>query len=266
MKDMSKKEKIMVIVLILLILLFTFVVLFVIANKDNNDDNVLEVPNYYDDVNNYILLEEIDTAEYYNLYKSVNLKKVNFKNVSELLYSEFNEKQEEYINTINNNIKNNEEFIDNYNKENNIDDYKINSNIDSIILYEINDGVISLLYLIEDNVDYVGLNNYIYSIFIDVKNNAILSDEIILEKYGKTKKEVSGKIFDNFILSVDDENVDEIMDKKEEYISIISNNFSTYVYLYVNDNELYVKYNKSDFNKLLFDKKIDNVKYSTLKI
>ena len=263
---MSKKEKLMVVLLVLLILLFSFVILFVIANKDKNNNNVVEVPNYYDDVNNYIILENIDDTDYANLYSSVNLKRVKFKNVSALLYNKFNEKQEEFINTINNKLEKNREYVEQYNKDNNIQDYKINSSIDSIILYEINDGVISLLYLIEDNVDYIGLNNYIYSIFIDVKNNAILSNENILNKYDKTLNDVCNNIFDNFILDIEDDNIDKIKENKEEYVSIISNNFSSYVYLYVNNNNLYVKYNKSDLYRILFDKEVDNVKYSTLKI
>ena len=62
------------------------------------------------------------------------------------------------------------------------------------------------------------------------------------------------------------ENMDEIINNKEEYINVINDNFSSYIYLYIYENNLYLKYNKSDMSKLLFEDELDNVKYSTLKV
>lgn len=263
-EKMTNKEKIMIVFLIFLILLFTFISLFVLANKKNNI--VEEIPNYYNDVNNYIYFENIDTTLYNDLYENVNFKKIRFKNVSQLLYKDFIEKQDNYINIITNNIENNKNYIEKYNKENNITDYTINSNIDSIILYEINDGLISVLYLIEDTVDYIGLTNYIANIFIDVKTNSILSNEEVLTRYNKNIEDVSNSVFDNFIGSLDEDNMEEILKNKEKYVNIIKNNFSSYIYLYLNENNLYLKYNKSDMHKLLFNTEVEKTKYSTLKI
>jgi len=143
MEKMSIKEKIMVIVLVLLIILFSFIVLFVVANK-NNDEQVLEVPNYFDDVENYIYIEEIDTSIYTDLYKSINLKRVKFKNVSELLYGEFENKQNEYINTINSNIEDNKKFIEDYNVNNNIVEKITKEEISNIndMIFELNKNVL----------------------------------------------------------------------------------------------------------------------------
>ena len=73
-------EKIMIGLLVIFILLFVFVVIFVIANK--KDNTVVEVPNNNLDVTNYVLMEEVDTTKYMDLYSSVNLKKISFKNLT----------------------------------------------------------------------------------------------------------------------------------------------------------------------------------------
>ena len=73
-------EKIMIGLLVIFILLFVFVVIFVIANK--KDNTVVEVPNNNLDATNYVLMEEVDTTKYMDLYSSVNLKKISFKNLT----------------------------------------------------------------------------------------------------------------------------------------------------------------------------------------
>lgn len=88
-------EKIMIGLLVFFILLFVFVVIFVIANK--KDNTVVEVPNSNLDVTNYVLMEEVDTTKYMDLYSSVNLKKISFKNLTNESTSEFSNKQDEII-------------------------------------------------------------------------------------------------------------------------------------------------------------------------
>ena len=75
------------------------------------------------------------------------------------------------------------------------------------------------------------------------------------------KEEVIKDIFDNIITYLDEEIEDE-----EEYIDILLDNFDEYVYLYIFDNNIYLKYNRNAIINFLFDKELETVKYSTMKL
>lgn len=256
-KKMKKQETIFSVILGILILLVIFVVLFVVSNKDKDNTLVDEV-NYFNDYNNYVILEDIDTSKYMDLYSSVNLKKVKFKNVSSLLYDSFLNKEEEYIKSIEDNIDSNKKFIEEYIKENNIRNYKLNSNIDSTILLDMKDGVLSILYLIEEEIDYKGVNNYINNIVIDVKNNKVLSNGDILSSYNVSTEQVINEVYNNYTM-------DKELDK-DVFVSKISDKFDDYIYLYVYMDSLYLKYNKSDISKLVNEEDVASVRYSTVKL
>ena len=184
----KKKENIMTIVLVFLLILFCFVVLFVISNKGSSV--VIEKPITDLDASNYVKIEEIDTSAYSSVYKNVDLKKVKFSNITEVLLSDFYTNQDNIITTLESNIHVNKQFIENYNKENNITNYSANSKIETILLYEINDNVLSVIYLVEDIVDYKEVSNNINNIFIDLKNNSVLDNETLLDKYNLTNIDV----------------------------------------------------------------------------
>jgi len=148
--------------------------------------------------------------------------------------------------------------------------------IESIVGYYIKDDILSLLYLVEDNVDYLGLNNYITNIFIDLKNNSLVNQESILTKYNLTKEKIASEVFDS-VLNKHDGNIidkdtnqeiviEEIKNKKDEYTKVLIENFDEYIYLYFLDNNLYLKYNVNDISEKLFNEELNNIKYSTLKI
>lgn len=269
----KKKEIIMSVILVFLILLFIFIIIFVYTNK-----------NYFDvseeqlviDENTYVKTYDVNTDNYLDLYSSVNIKKVGFTNISENVVSEFYQKQENIFNTMIDNISVNSEYIENYNKDNNILDYKNNSKIDFVSVYELNDNILSVLYLVEDNVDYIGLNNYILNIFIDVNSNTLLDNNFILSKFSIDKKEVSSKILDRVInehnnIFIDKDTLEEIKKEdilleREEYLTLLEDNFDNYIYPYLNNESLYFKFNKSDISNFLFNEDLDIIKYSTMKL
>ena len=255
-------EKIMIGLLVFFILLFVFVVIFVIANK--KDNTVVEVPNSNLDVTNYVLMEEVDTTKYMDLYSSVNLKKISFKNLTNESTSEFINKQDEIIKSLEEGISVNKEFVNEYNKEHNVTGYKSTSKLESIILTNINNNILSVLYLIEDEVDYKKVNNYIANLFVDTVSKKLLSSEEVLSKYGLSKEGISRRVFDLVIEGKD--NKDELTKEADSYSSKIMDNFDKYIYLYFNSDGIYLKYNKSDISNYLFNSSLDSVKYSTYKI
>jgi len=269
LNKIKKKENIMTIILIILLLLFIFVIIFVVSNKDRVK---IDEEKPVIDENTYIKLEIIDNTKYLDLYKNANLRKVNFLNVKEVLITNFINIQNEFINTIENNLSSNKEYIDNYNKNNNITDYTIGSEIDSIIIYDFKDNILSLLYLLEEKVDYLGVNNYITNLFIDISTNSIISNETVLTKYNLSKENISKEVFDNILayhsdtFSNEELNKETIKNNSSEYISKLIENFDNYIYLYFNDESLYLKYNKNDISNFLFEEDLEEVTYSTLKL
>lgn len=255
-------EKIMIGLLVIFILLFVFVVIFVIANK--KDNTVVEVPNNNLDATNYVLMEEVDTTKYMDLYSSVNLKKISFKNLTNESTKEFTDKQDEIIKSLEDSISVNKEFVNEYNKEHNVTGYKSTSKLESIMLTNINNNILSVLYLIEDEVDYKKVNNYIANLFVDTVSKNILSSEEVLSKYGLSKEGISRRVFDLVIEGKD--NKDELTKEADSYSSKIIDNFDKYIYLYFNSDGIYLKYNKSDISNYLFNSSLDSVKYSTYKI
>ena len=255
-------EKIMIGLLVIFILLFVFVVIFVIANK--KDNTVVEVPNNNLDATNYVLMEEVDTTKYMDLYSSVNLKKISFKNLTNESTKEFTDKQDEIIKSLEDSISVNKEFVNEYNKEHNVTGYKSTSKLESIMLTNINNNILSVLYLIEDEVDYKKVNNYIANLFVDTVSKNLLSSEEVLSKYGLSKEGISRRDFDLVIEGKD--NKDELTKEADSYSSKIMDNFDKYIYLYFNSDGIYLKYNKSDISNYLFNSSLDSVKYSTYKI
>jgi len=270
----SKTEKIMIIVLIFLLILFCFVILLVVTNKDKED--VIEEPITELDVNNYVKLEDIDVSNYTSLYPNPKLKKVKFSNITDISLDDFYGKQDEIISNIEANIESNKQFIEEYNSQNNITNYSANSKIESMILYEINDNILSVLYLVEDKIDYKEISNSIINIFIDLNNNWILDNNGLLEKYNLTKEEIVSKVFDSIVQNHDETfldketgeqlNKEQVLEQRNKYTEILTNNFDNYLYLYFYQGNLYVKYNKPNITELLFEDNQENARFSTLKL
>lgn len=272
-KNMKKRETIMTVILVILILITAFIIIFVYSNKD--EIKVTEQPQVIDK-NTYVRLEEVTNDDYSTIYETVNLKKVTLINIPEILVSDFYEEQDEIIKSIEDNITKNKEYIDNYNKENNITNYELNSKIDSNIIYELKDNVLSVLYLVEDTVDYLGLNNHITKIYIDVSSNTLIDNKSFLEKFNVNKENVSLQILDrvinehdgNFINKETKEELtqEEVSSNKNEYINLLIANFDTYIYPYLNNDSIYFKFNKNDISNFLFNEDLNTIGYSTLKM
>ena len=271
--NLRKKELIATISLIVMILLFVLIVLVVYLNKE---ETLIEEKPLVSDKNMYAKEELIESEEYFKIYKSVNVKRIKFMNISEDIVSDFYRKQDEIINIINSNIDSNKEIIDKYNLDNNVSNYENNSTLDSIVLFDIKGDVLSVLFLVEDTIDYNGLTNNIINIFIDVKNNKVLSNDDILTMYNLEKKIIVDDVIQNILDSYEENFVDKdtneiiekstIIDNIDIYSQKLFDNFDSYLYMYFNGEGLYLKYNKNEIVNLLFNEDLETVKFSTLKI
>jgi len=272
--NLKKKEIIAVISLIIMILLFCLIILFVYFNK-NKDSSLIEEKPLQNDKSVYVKEEVIENEEYSKVYKFVNVKRIKFMNISDDVVSDFYKKQDEIINVINSNIDSNKEFIDKYNLDNNINNYVNNSTLDSIVLYDIKNNILSVLFLVEDTIDYKGLTNSIINIFIDVKNNKVLDNDEILTIYNLDKKVIVDNVIENVLNSLEeivDSDTNGVIKKEtiieniDVYSERLMDNFDSYIYMYFNDNNLYLKYNRNEISNFLFNEDLEIGKYSTLKI
>lgn len=257
----STLEKVMIGLLIFLILLFTFTILFVIANK--KDTTTLEENNNID-VSNYIVFEEVNNELFNEVYKDVNLKKITFKNLTEESTNEFITKEEEIINSLIDNIESNKKFIDEYNTTHNVVGYTKISKIDNTIIASINDNILSVLYLIEDSVDYKSVQSNIINLFIDTTNKSLLELDYVFNKYNLSKEGISKQIIT--LVIENNSNKEDLLKDIDTYSQKLVDNFDKYIYVYFNDDGIYLKYNKTDISNYLFNTELDSVKYSTFKI
>lgn len=270
----KRKEIIMSILLVFLILSAIFIVIFVYTNKNSN--NLLEEKPSVIDENNYITLEDVDVNLFEDVYKNIKLNEIKFVNINEDITSNYYSKQNNIIETLKNNVTINKERINLHNKNNNITEYVNNSSIDSIILFDFKDNILSLLYLVEEDVDYFGLNNYIANLFINVTDNTIMNNDDIISNYNLSKQIICSEVYDNIINYHSDSFKDkdtgntltkeEISNKSDKYINMLIDNFDKYIYFYLNDGNLYLKYNKHDISNFLFNENLYSIKYSTMKL
>lgn len=263
-KKFKTKEIIMSILLVFLILLVVFISLLVISNKGSS--NVQEVPNNNLLIANYLDVSSIDTTNYDSVFSEINLKKITFKNLNNNITNDFETKQQEDLDRLNTN----KDYILKYNTDNNITNYKKISTVNQTLLTEINNNILSILYIIEENIDYLGKNSYINSILINIDNNTIIKNTEFLSTYNINKNDICSRIFDIFIneydLSTVNLTIDEAKQHKEEYVSKLITNFDDLIYPYINDENIYVKYSKNYIAKTLFDVEAKEIRYSTLKV
>ena len=85
-------------------------------------------------------------------------------------------------------------------------------------------------------MDYLGVNNYITNLFIDISTNSIISNETVLTKYNLSKENISKEVFDNILayhsdtFSNEELTKETIKNNSSEYISKLIENFDNYIY------------------------------------
>lgn len=251
-------------------LLLSGVILYAVFDKQgmkNRKDNTYI--NY--NVNDYVEVIPVVFNDYINVYSSINVSKINFKNIDTGLTDSFIKKQDEiigYITGYYNEINANANYI------------PVNS-VYSSIKTQINGAILSIYYQVNFNLDEAifedNIKSYIITLNIDLGTNKILINDDLLSKYSYTKNYIADKLFNEDVLTekgqvVIDKNTNisltesDIIRKKEEYVDRIISEFNNIIDMYIENNNLVLIYDTKEIKNVFFDNKFDtNIKFRYLK-
>ncbi|MGM9882307.1 MAG: hypothetical protein ACI31S_05645 [Bacilli bacterium] len=265
----NNKAKLLVIVSAV-ILLFLGAGLYILFDKQGYSNYKKgEVVSY--NLKDYIETVPIVFNDYDDVYSSINVSKVNIKNINNDAISVFSEQEDEIIS-----------YITDYYKElETIENYVPVNSVSSNIKTQINGTVLSVFYevnfVLDENIFEDSNKSYIAVINIDLATEKALSNDDLLSKYNYTKEYISEKIFEEDVLIsngqvVIDKNTnisltqDDISRKKESYVDVIINQFDNIMKVYIENNSLAIGYDEKELKNLFFDNKFDtNIKIRYLK-
>ena len=267
---MSDRKVRGLVILAAIILLLSGLILYIVFDRQGMGNN--KTGNYVNyNVNDYIEVTPVVFNEYSNVYSSVNVSRIDIKNIDEDITSDFIEKEEEFIG-----------YIAGYYKEiSNSSGYVPVNTVSSTIKTQINGAVLSIFYKLDFNLDVNifedNIKSYIVTINIDLGTNKVLTGDDLLSKYNYSKEYIAEKLFIDDVLIekgqvVVDKNTNisltrsDIERKKEEYIERISLEFNNIIDMYIENGSLVLVYDKKELNNVFFDNKFDtDVKFKYLK-
>lgn len=204
-------------------------------------------------VKDYIEPTPIIFNNYGDVYSSINVSKITFKNLDGSLTKTFENDENELINYIN-------KYYDEIKKE---DNYDSNSTANTLIKTQINSTILSVFY--EMDFEFQGISrNYVITLNIDLNTNKSLTVDDLLSKYSYSKEYIADKLFNDEILIGNNEVIidkttkisltkSDIEKKKNEYVQRITQEFDNIIKVYIENNSLVLVYNKKDLNDLFFD-------------
>ena len=264
----NKKAIILVIITSILFVLAGFILYFIFDRQGMSNNNNKYI-NY--NVNDYVFVEAVSLDDYSDVYSSVNVSQINFKNLDNSLVEKFLNKQEEIIDYVTgyyNEIKNNTNYG------------SANSAV-STIKTQINGGILSVFYkldfYLDENIFINNKKSYVVTLNIDLKTNSVLTNDQLLDKYSYTKSYIVNKLFNEDILInkneiVVDKNTNisltriDIERKKDEYVERIILDFNNIIDMYIENNSLVLVYNNQELKNIFFDDEFEtNVKFKYLK-
>ena len=208
---------------------------------------------------------------YYDVYNSINVDKVTFKNIDKELLNDFLIKQDEIIG-----------YIDGYyNQMIMYEDYIPVSTVSSSVKAQINGAILSVCYRVNFNLDENVFNDsfksYVFAINIDLRTNKVLTKEDLLSKYNYSKSYIADKLFNDDVLIEKNEVVidrntnisltrNDVKRKKEIYVNRIVFEFNNIIEIYIENDSLVLIYNTKDLKDIFFDNEFDtNIKIRYLK-
>jgi len=159
-------------------------------------------------VKDYIETTPIIFSNYSDVYSSINVSKITFKNLDSDLTKTFENEEAELIDYIN-------KYYDELKKE---EDYTSNNTVTTLIKTQVNSTVLSVFYEMDFNIQNIN-RSYVLTLNIDLKTNKILTTEDLLLKYSYTKEYIAEKLFNDDIMI----NANEIVVDKNTNISLTKN-------------------------------------------
>lgn len=256
----DKKVKILI-VLAATMLLLAGVILYIVFDKQGMGKNKTNnFVNY--NVNEYVEVTPLVYNNYSDVYASINVSKVNVKNVDTAIIKEFMDKEEEII-----------DYIDDYYDE--ISNYYGASPVNTVvssIKSQINGAVLSIFYRLDFSLDETlfgdNVKTYIITTNIDLRTNKVLTNDDLLLKYDYNKNFIADKLFIEDILIVKGEVVidkstnisltkSDIERKKDNYINRIILDFDNIIDMYIESNNLVLVYDKKELKSNFFDNEFE---------
>jgi len=266
---MSDKKVRNLVIIASIMLLFAGAILYITFDRLGLGKKTSNYVNY--NVNDYIEVSPVTFNDYTDVYSSINVSRVDIKNIDESITEDFISKEEEIIG-----------YITGYYKEMNTSTfYEPVNTVSSTIKTQINGAVLSIFYRLDFNLDASifedNIKTYVITTNIDLGTNKILTYDDLLSKYNYTRDYIADKVFNEDVLIdkgqvVIDKNTNisltksDIERKKEEYVGRIISEFDNIIDMYIESGSLVLVYDKKELKNVFFDNKFDtDVKFRYLK-
>ena len=228
----------------------------------NKDTTSRKIVNY--DIKDYVETAPVVFNGYSNVYSKINVSRVTLKDLDNNVIKSFMGEEDKLI-----------EYITTYYNEinNEVENYIPSNEVTSSIKMQINGAILSIYYELDFNLDKnIYSNNikkYVITTNVDLATGRILSNNVLLKKYNYTRKYIVEKIFDEDLIIgngqiVIDKNTnisltkEDIERNKEEYINRLTNEFDSFINMYIDNKALVLVYNKGDLRNMFFDNDFDS--------
>ena len=256
-KVMSEKTaKMLVIVSAIFLLLVGFGLYKLFDYQGVGKDNSSKRINY--DIKDYVDTVPVVFNNYGNVYNSINVSRVNLKNLKEDSIKDFIYEEDELISYI----------TSYYNEISNTNNYTNDNTVSSTIKMQINNAILSIYYELDFDLDN-NIMNYVITTNIDLATGKVLTNDDFLMKYNYTKKYIAEKLYEEDLLInegqiVIDKNTnisltkEDIERNKEEYINELITEFDNFVNMYIDNKTLVIVYNKSELRNMFFNNEFDS--------
>lgn len=265
----DKKVKNLVIVTAFFLLLAGAVMFFAFDRLDMTKHKTNNYVNY--NINDYVEISSLIFEDYKDVYSSINVSKVNIKNLDYYLTTDFMVKQEEIIDNI----------TGFYNQIDVNDNYIPSNTVSSDNVIQMNGTILSIFYKIDFNLDKNvfsdNTKSYVVTTNIDLVTNKVLTEDDLLSKYNYTKAFIADKLFNEVILiekgqTVIDKETNilltkgDIERKKEQYVERIITEFDNIIDMYIEDGFLVLVYDTKELKNIFFNNKFNvDIKFRYLK-
>ena len=260
--DKDKRQTIIAVILLVIligaVIVITYIVKFSgLANEVDNDNNN-EVINNSNPADQYVMVTPYQYADAEGIFTTFNVSTISFKNLDESLTSEFLQRQQEFIDS-----------IDSYHQQVldlGVTDYGTNS-IMSVINYTVSDSILSVVYQFKVNIPLLSINTTeAISLNIDLANQRIMTNDLMLSYLEKDINNVANRVFEETIMTlnfednnyvdidtetkVDATNVESF---REVYVTKIVDYLQNNGIGYIVNDQYNIMYRNSDILALLFN-------------